>query len=117
MHTRKSPISSRKRSTTIVLSEGTAPVAACWSWRNCNKFCAAHSSRPACAKRAKLAWLGQLTTLRENSPISFPNSYGRPTPSPFQNGTAPGTPGAGDTSTRSRVISSMRHVDAPSRNV
>ena len=42
---------------------------------------------------------------------------GRPTPSPFQNGTAPGTPGAGETSTRSRVISSIRQVEAPSRNV
>ena len=30
---------------------------------------------------------------------------------------APGLPGAGETITRSRVISSMRHVDAPSRNV
>ena len=38
-------------------------------------------------------------------------------PSPFQNGATPGTPGAGETSTRSRVISSIRHVDAPSRNV
>ena len=52
-----------------------------------------------------------------SAPIASPSSYGRPTPSPFQNGTAPGTPGAGETSTRSRVISSIRHVDAPSRNV
>ena len=29
----------------------------------------------------------------------------------------PGSPGAGETSTRSWVISSMRHVEAPSRNV
>ena len=29
----------------------------------------------------------------------------------------PGTPGAGETSTRSRVTSSIRQVDAPSRNV
>ena len=52
--------------------------------------------------------------IRENSPIAAPSSYGRPTPSPFQNGTDPGTPGAGETSTRSRVISSIRHDDAPS---
>jgi hypothetical protein len=51
------------------------------------------------------------------SPIFAPSSAGRPTPSPFQNGAIPGTPGAGDTSTRSRVISSMRHVDAPRTNV
>ena len=54
---------------------------------------------------------------RDAAPIRAPSSYGRPTPSPFQNGTAPGTPGAGETSTRSRVISSIRHVEAPSMNV
>ncbi len=41
---------------------------------------------------------------------------GRPTESPFQKGTAPGAPGAGVTITRSRVISSIRQVEAPSRN-
>jgi hypothetical protein len=35
-------------------------------------------------------------------------------PSPFQKGTVPGTPGAGETSTWSRVISSIRHDEAPS---
>ena len=54
---------------------------------------------------------------REARPICSPSSYGLPTPSPFQNGTAPGTPGAGVTSTRSRVISSIRQVEAPSRKV
>ena len=57
------------------------------------------------------------TSSREAAPIASPSSYGRPTPSPFQNGTAPGTPGAGETSTRSRVISSIRQLDAPSRNI
>ena len=37
-------------------------------------------------------------------------------PSPFQNGSLPGTPGAGETSTRSRVICSIRHELAPSWN-
>ena len=37
--------------------------------------------------------------------------------SPRQNGIAPGAPGAGVTSTRSRVISSIRQVDAPSMKV
>ena len=46
-----------------------------------------------------------------------PSSAGRPIPSPRQNGTAPGTPGAGVTITRSRVISSIRQVVAPSRKV
>ena len=45
------------------------------------------------------------------------DGIGRPTPSPFQNGTAPGSPGAGVTITRSRPISSIRQVLAPSRNV
>ena len=54
---------------------------------------------------------------RDAAPIASPSSCGLPTPSPFQNGTAPGTPGAGETRTRSRVISSIRQVDAPSMNV
>ena len=37
--------------------------------------------------------------------------------SAFQNGILPGTPGAGVTMTLSRVMSSMRHDVAPSRNV
>ena len=57
------------------------------------------------------------TISREARPIFSPSSNGRPTPSPFQNGTAPGAPGAGETSTRSRVISSIRQVEAPSMNV
>ena len=36
--TRQSPISSRKRSTTTVRSDGTAPVAFCWSPRNVSRF-------------------------------------------------------------------------------
>ncbi len=60
---------------------------------------------------------GCSTAQRENAPIASPSSFGRPTPSPFQNGTAPGSPGAGVTITRSRPISSIRHVLAPSRNV
>ena len=54
---------------------------------------------------------------REAAPIRAPSSTACPTPSPFQKGTAPGTPGAGDASTRSRVISSILHVEAPSMNV
>ena len=57
------------------------------------------------------------TASRENAPMAAPSSFGRPMPSPRQNGTAPGAPGAGVTITRSRVISSIRQVDAPSRKV
>ena len=49
--------------------------------------------------------------------MARPSSSGRPGPSPCQNGILPGWPGAGVTMTRSKVMSSMRQVDAPSRNV
>ena len=118
MQTRQSPISSRNRSTTIVRSDGTAPVASCCSRRKVSRFEAARSSRWYSVRRRFVAFASlSAESSRDAAPIFWPSSYGRPTPSPFQNGTAPGSPGAGDTSTRSRVISSIRHVDAPSRNV
>ena len=43
-----------------------------------------------------------------NAPIARPSSSGRPGLSPFQNGILPGSPGAGTTTTRSRVMSSIR---------
>ena len=118
MQIRQSPISSRKRSTTTVRSDGTAPVAAACSPRNVSRFEAARSSseKSAWSRSSPASWL-RAASSRDAAPIAAPSSYGRPTPSPFQNGTAPGTPGAGETSTRSRVISSIRHVEAPSRNV
>ena len=51
---------------------------------------------------------------RVNAPIARPSSIGRPGLSPFQNGILPGSPGAGTTTTRSYVMSSIRHDDAPS---
>ena len=118
MQTRQSPISSRKRSTTIVRSEGTARVAASCSRRKVSRFFAARSSRQwRSVSRAIACSSESADSSREARPICSPSSNGRPTPSPFQNGTAPGTPGAGETRTRSRVISSIRHVEAPSRNV
>jgi hypothetical protein len=53
--------------------------------------------------------------VRVNAPIARPSSKGRPGLSPFQKGIFPGSPGAGETTTRSRVMSSIRHADAPSR--
>ena len=64
--------------------------------------------------RASACSSGSAASSRAVLPIAAPSSTGRPTPSPFQNGTEPGTPGAGETSTRSRVISSIRQVEAPS---
>ena len=49
--------------------------------------------------------------------MARPSSIGRPTASPCQNGILPGSPGAGVTITRSGRISSIRQVEAPSRNV
>ena len=44
-HSRQSPISSRKRSTTIVWSDGTTRVAACCSWRKSTRLRAASASK------------------------------------------------------------------------
>ena len=58
--TRQSPISSRKRSTTTVRSDGTAPVAFCWSFRNVSRFCAACSSSECSLVSRSIAFcLGQ----------------------------------------------------------
>ena len=118
MQTRQSPISSRKRSTTTVRSDGIAPVAACCSSRNVSRFWAARSSS-LCSVVSRSSAFARVRaeSSRDARPICSPSSYGRPMPSPFQNGTAPGSPGAGETSTRSRVISSIRQVEAPSRKV
>ena len=48
--------------------------------------------------------------------MARPSSAGRPGVSPCQNGSRPGCPGAGVTSTRSGVMSSIRHELAPSTN-
>ena len=113
-HRRQSPISSRKRSTTIVRSLGTTRVASRCSRRKADRLLAARSSRSYSAASSAGS---RSTDSRAKAPIARPSSLGRPMPSPFQNGTAPGAPGAGVTITRSRVISSIRQVEAPSRKV
>ena len=116
--TRQSPISSRKRSTTTVLSVGNAELRSC-SRRNARRFLRGERIEVVVAAQPS-PWRSSsesAASSRDAAPIRAPSSYGRPTPSPFQNGTAPGTPGAGETSTRSRVISSIRQVEAPSMNV
>ena len=60
------------------------------------------------------AAVGALASSVMNPPIASPSSAGRPMPSPFQNGSRPGSPAAGATSTRSCVISWMRQLVAPS---
>ena len=116
--TRQSPSSSRTRSTTTVVASGSARVAAIWSRRYCSRFSAARASR-SCSRVSRSRAAAGGTRIRSciRRPIARPSSRGRPGRSPFQNGILPGSPGAGDTSTRSCVISSMRHDEAPSTNV
>ena len=77
----------------------------------------AHWSSPASTQPiVDLPSLPPAASSPANAPIALPSSAGRPRPSPFQNGTRPGCPNAGETSTRSEVISSMRHEVAPSAN-
>ena len=118
MHTRQSPISSRNRSTTTVRSSGTTPVACACSSRYSSTLFAANASSEWCSvSRASASPDGMPRTSRWNAPSARPSSSGRPGRSPCQNGIFPGSPGAGVTMTRSKVMSSMRHVLAPSRNV
>ncbi len=56
------------------------------------------------------------STSRTKAPTARPSSAGRPSESPFQKGRRPGSPGAGVTSTRSWVMSSMRQVLVPRVN-
>ncbi len=117
-HTRQSPISSRKRSTTTVRSSGTTPVASTCSVRYSTTLAAAQSSRSYRSRRCSWATAGGSSrTSRRKAPSARPSSSGRPGRSPCQNGILPGCPGAGVTTTRSKLMSSIRQVDAPSRNV
>ncbi len=103
---------------------GSARARSCARWAARAWRPAARAGRRAgCARRARRGRSRAAsvsascsTAQRENAPIASPSSMGRPTESPFQKGTAPGAPGAGVTITRSRPISSMRQVEAPSRN-
>src|SRR2546428_67796 len=101
----------------MVWSSGTAPVAASWSRRYCRRLRAAPSAS-ACSVTSSFvaSSAGRERMRRASAPIARPNSSGRPTFSPCQKGMRPGTPGAGETSTRSCVISSTRQLDAPRRN-
>ena len=95
---------------------GTCPVAFRWSSTKASRLFTASSSRPPTATRARAVSGAAEATSRMNAPIARPSSAGRPMPSPFQNGTRPGCPNAGVTSTRSWVISSIRQLVAPSAN-
>src|SRR5664280_2071988 len=80
---------------------------------------AANSSRSWCSSSRFLArarprwpWPRSTSSSRTNAPSARPSSIGRPRPSPCQNGILPGTPGAGETTTRSGRISSTRQLVA-----
>ena len=106
---RQSPSSSLNRSITNVESSGIEPVASYCSCKKARRLSFAHAS----------VWLissGFACASRRNAPIAWPNSYGLPAASPDQNGKRPVCPGAGVTITWSRVMSSIRHEDAPRVN-
>ncbi|CAM3902131.1 hypothetical protein ISCU110981_19520 [Isoptericola cucumis] len=105
---------------TTVRSSGSRPVARRCSVRYDARLSAAHASRPASRSDLRpwsVPWASSsassASVVRTNSPTARPSSAGRPGESPFQNGSRPGSPGAGVTSTRSGVMSSMRQVDEP----
>ena len=108
--TRQSPSSSRNRSTTTVRSSGTTPVAS-----RCSVTKATSSSRVGPSSQGKST--RSSLTRRSSSPIRQPSSAGRDWSSPRQNGSFPSRPGAGVTSTWSRVIPTTVHDDAPSVKV
>ncbi len=112
--TRQSPSSSRKRSTTSVVSDGTAAVAVRCSSISCHRLSVANASNPTVRQRSSNFSRSSRASSPVNAPIAAPSSAGRPTPSPRQNGSRAGSPGAGMTSTRSWVISVIRQLVAPS---
>ena len=107
---RQSPISSRKRSTSTRRSVGSTPVAPSCSLRYAMRFSRANVSRSVSASRRAGDWA---SASRRNAPIAAPISAERPCASACQKGSLPGRPGAGVTRTRSKVISSIRHDEAP----
>ena len=112
--TRQSPSSSRNRSTMSVRSSGTCSVASRCSARYASRLSWAHSSSPDPARRSRASAFAAPASSRVKRPTARPSSTGRPSPSPCQNGSLPGTPGAGATTTRLWVISSIRQLEAPS---
>ena len=85
----------------------------------------AQERRAGCVRRALVEVVARArasaascsTAQRENAPIASPSSRGRPDAVALPERHRAGRPGAGVTITRSRVISSIRQVEAPSRNV
>ena len=114
--TRQSPSSSRNRSTTIVRSSGTCPVACRCSVRYASTLSQAQRSSPPSVRRARAVVSSSRPNSRTNAPIACPSSAGRDGVSPRQNGNRPGCPGAGETTTRSCVMSSIRQVLVPRVN-
>ena len=73
-------------------------------------------SRSRAARRPRGPRPRSASASRTNAPSARPSSIGRPTASPCQNGSLPGTPGAGETVTRSWPISSIRQLARPERD-
>ena len=127
--TRQSPSSSWQRSTTSSRSLGIVPVAARCSASRSARLPMALSSNPSRRRRAIVVVSNRLVLSpampsetsarspcaisRMNRPWDRPNAASRPSPSPCQNGSRAVRPGAGTTTTRSRVISWICQVDVP----
>ena len=116
--TRQSPSSSRVRSTTIVRSSGTAPRGGRLVGDVLEQVLGGEAIEIVIAHEAiDCAAGGRPRSSRTSRPMASPSSRGRAGPSAFQNGIFPGSPGAGETITRSCVISSMRQLEAPRTKV
>ena len=114
---RRSPSSSGTRSTTMVRSLGTTPAAFTSSFTYATRSPAERASRWCSFMRSAAPSAGERPAItRVSFPMRSPNAMVRPARSPCQNGIFPGMPAAGVTRTRSRVICSVRHDEAPRRN-
>ena len=92
-HTRQSPISSRKRSIddrAVARDDPRRLLLLAQELEQVDRGLRVEVVVVAPASPA--SWS---TAQRAKAPIASPSSRGRPSPSPFQNGTAPGTPGRG----------------------
>ena len=94
--TRQSPSSSRNRSTTIGAVVGHVAASPRAARRGRPAGCR-RPTRPGrlASTRARASSGGSAPSSRRNAPSARPSSTGRPSASPFQNGSRPGRPGRG----------------------
>ena len=110
MHRRQSPISSRKRSTTMVRSVGSDAGRGALVGEVAQQVLAGERVElvRASRRRAAARSSGSVEISRTKAPTARPSSRAGRRPRRARTGSGPAAPGAGETSTRSRVIASMR---------